>query len=222
MPGCSAVIMGWSLERPQKPLCSLNYHDPGSAKASPCTPARVKRQVIESLVGTYPSPERVGLRVVAAKPSYMLAMKLSALERSTADDRDFADAVQLGIACGVNTVDGASRDLSERPAAGETMARPQTLAEVGRIAERSGRPTSPWRSDEFVDEFYLDHGDKVAQQQRLGTAPEPVGDPRIDAWIGAVGEHLALRWNLAVPAWTQRDLSLCTRAAGILTQLSRT
>ena len=58
------------------------------------------------LVGTYPSPERVGLRVVAAKPSYMLAMKLSALERSTADDRDFADAVQLGIACGVNTVDG--------------------------------------------------------------------------------------------------------------------
>ena len=100
MPGCSAVIMGWSLERPQKPLCSLNYHDPGSAKASPCTPARVKRQVIE-LVGTYPSPERSGLRVVAAKPSYMLAMKLSALERSTADDRDFADGVQLGIACGV-------------------------------------------------------------------------------------------------------------------------
>jgi hypothetical protein len=57
-------------------------------------------------VGVYPSPERVGLRVVAAKPSYMLAMKLSALERSTADDRDFADAVQLAIACSVNTVDG--------------------------------------------------------------------------------------------------------------------
>jgi len=36
-------------------------------------------------VGVYPSPERVGLRVVAAKPSYILAMKLSALERSTAD-----------------------------------------------------------------------------------------------------------------------------------------
>jgi hypothetical protein len=28
-------------------------------------------------VGVYPSPERVGLRVVAAKPSYILAMKLS-------------------------------------------------------------------------------------------------------------------------------------------------
>ncbi|MEA2990819.1 MAG: hypothetical protein QOG83_3530, partial [Alphaproteobacteria bacterium] len=28
------------------------------------------------LVGVYPSPERVGLRVVAAKPSYLPAMKL--------------------------------------------------------------------------------------------------------------------------------------------------
>jgi hypothetical protein len=49
-------------------------------------------------VGVYPSPARVGLRVVAAKPSYILAMKLNALERSTADDRDFEDAVNLGIA----------------------------------------------------------------------------------------------------------------------------
>jgi hypothetical protein len=85
------------------------------------------------------------------------------------------------------------------------MARPQTLAEVGRIA-CARPPDFAMALDEFVDEFYLDHCDKVAQQQRLGTAPEPVGDPSIDAWIGGVGEHLALRWNLAVPAWTQRDL----------------
>lgn len=57
-------------------------------------------------VGVYPSPERVGLRVVAAKPSYLLAMKLSALERATADERDFRDAVNLSIACGVTTADG--------------------------------------------------------------------------------------------------------------------
>lgn len=56
-------------------------------------------------VGVYPSPERVGLRVVAAKPAYILAMKLGALERTTADDRDFEDAVNLGIACNVSTVD---------------------------------------------------------------------------------------------------------------------
>src|SRR5207244_7090957 len=34
--------------------------------------------------------------------------------------------------------------------------------------------------------------------------PEPVGDALIDAWIGAAGEHLAQRWGLCVPGWTQR------------------
>ena len=57
------------------------------------------------LVGLYPSPERFGLRVTAAKPEYILAMKFKALDRVTADDRDFQDAVALGIECGITTVD---------------------------------------------------------------------------------------------------------------------
>ena len=57
------------------------------------------------LVGLYPSPERFGLRVTAAKPEYILAMKLKALDRVTADDRDYQDAVGLGIECGITTVD---------------------------------------------------------------------------------------------------------------------
>lgn len=56
-------------------------------------------------IGVYPSAGRVGLRVVAAKPNYLLAMKLSALERATIDDRDFEDVVRLATACGVCTVD---------------------------------------------------------------------------------------------------------------------
>jgi len=56
-------------------------------------------------VGVYPSPERVGLRVTAAKPAYILSMKLSALERSTIDDRDFQEAISLALGCGVSTVD---------------------------------------------------------------------------------------------------------------------
>jgi hypothetical protein len=56
-------------------------------------------------VGLYPSPESFGLRVTAAKPEYILAMKLKALDRVTADDRDFQDAVGLGIECGVTTID---------------------------------------------------------------------------------------------------------------------
>jgi hypothetical protein len=84
------------------------------------------------------------------------------------------------------------------------MRRPQTLAEVAQIA--SMNPSEfPVALDEFVDEFYLDYPNKMAQQQRLDSAPQSVGSPLIDAWIGAVGEHLAQRWRLKMPDWTQRD-----------------
>ena len=61
-------------------------------------------------LGLYPSPERFGLRVTAAKPSYILAMKLKALERATSDDRDYEDAVKLSIECRVSSV-GELRDV---------------------------------------------------------------------------------------------------------------
>jgi len=57
-------------------------------------------------VGTYPSAERFGLRVMAAKPSYILAMKLAALERFTVEDRDYQDAINLGAECRVTTTEG--------------------------------------------------------------------------------------------------------------------
>ena len=66
---------------------------------------RHERDADRALVGLYPSPERFGLRVTAAKPEYILAMKLKALDRVTADDRDYQDAVGLAIECGVATVD---------------------------------------------------------------------------------------------------------------------
>ena len=69
---------------------------------------------------------------------------------------------------------------------------------------RANRSDFAMALDEFVDEFYLDHPDKAAQQVRLDPIPEPVGDPLADAWIGAAGEHLALRWGLRTPDWTQR------------------
>jgi len=47
---------------------------------------------------------------------------------------------------------------------------------------------------------------KAAQQRRIDPIPEPVGEPLIDALIGAVGEHLAQRWGLSVPIWTQRPV----------------
>ena len=85
------------------------------------------------------------------------------------------------------------------------MSRPQTLAEVARVA-RSNASEFAMALDEFVDEFYLDHPDKEAQQRRLDPAPEAVRDALVDAWIGATGEHLAQRWGLRVPDWTQRSV----------------
>jgi hypothetical protein len=85
------------------------------------------------------------------------------------------------------------------------MQRPQTLADVAQIGHLN-LSEFPHALDEFIDEFYLDHPNKRVQQQRLDTVPQPVNDPLVDAWIGAVGEHLAQRWRLKVPSWTQRDL----------------
>jgi hypothetical protein len=81
------------------------------------------------------------------------------------------------------------------------LQRPQTLADVAEIARRNSSEF-PVALDEFVDEFYLDHPDKTAQQRRLDVIPPSVANPLIDAWIGAAGEHLAQRWGLRVPNWT--------------------
>ena len=74
---------------------------------------RGERDADRVLVGLYPSPERFGLRVTAARPEYILAMKLRALERLTTDERDFKDAVQLAIECGVTTL-GEIKDVHRR------------------------------------------------------------------------------------------------------------
>jgi hypothetical protein len=83
------------------------------------------------------------------------------------------------------------------------MPRPQTLAELAQTAQAAPSDFAV-KLDEFADEFYLDHCNRVAQQQRLDPIPAPVGDAVTDAWIGAVAEHLAQRWNLRVPKWAYR------------------
>jgi hypothetical protein len=72
---------------------------------------RGERDADRVFVGLYPSPERFGLRVTAARPEYILAMKLRALERATADDRDYRDAIDLALECEVNTIDDFKKTL---------------------------------------------------------------------------------------------------------------
>jgi hypothetical protein len=83
------------------------------------------------------------------------------------------------------------------------MSRPQSISEVS-LAVTAGTKSFGYAMDEFLDTFYLDHPDKLRQQRRIDDPPGIVGDPFVDSWIGAVGEHLARRWGLAVPAWTRR------------------
>ena len=53
---------------------------------------------------------------------------------------------------------------------------------------------------EFLDEFYVS-GPKE-RQRMIEQEPQRTGEAFQDAYIGAVGEHLARRWGLEIPAWT--------------------
>jgi hypothetical protein len=69
------------------------------------------------------------------------------------------------------------------------MSRPQSFREVS-SAVTAGTKSFGFAIDEFLDTFYLDHPDKLRQQRRIDDPPAIIGDPFVDSWIGAVGEHL--------------------------------
>lgn len=53
---------------------------------------------------------------------------------------------------------------------------------------------------EFLDEFYL--SPSSLRQRMISEEPVLLSVPFQDAYVGAVGEHLARRWGLNIPAWT--------------------
>ena len=54
----------------------------------------------------------------------------------------------------------------------------------------------------FPDEFYLTGDERQSTNEQ---EPSLIGDKRVDAYIGAVGEHLAQRWHLHhIPQWTSK------------------
>lgn len=79
------------------------------------------------------------------------------------------------------------------------MERPPTLAEVAR-RHNAGEAWSLLLR-EFLDVFYtaVPTGEAFAC---IADVPEPLADPQEHALLGAIGEHLARRWGLAIPAWT--------------------
>ena len=94
--------------------------------------------------------------------------------------------------------------MSTRPNA-TAITRPGTLAE----ALRRARPVEAFDEAafrtalaEFLDAFYLDET-RSGRKARVADNPGLTGISRIDAYVGAVGEHLCRRWDLGEPpAWT--------------------
>lgn len=75
--------------------------------------------------------------------------------------------------------------------------RPGTLREVVRRVE-AGEQKFAVALGEFLDEFYLD-ADDGSRAHRLTPPPGLLDDAVVNAYIGAVGEHLARRWSLGTP-----------------------
>ncbi len=54
---------------------------------------------------------------------------------------------------------------------------------------------------EFLDEFAL-RGDDRSRAEAIAERPAETGDPRHDAYLGALAEHLAAVPHLSRPAWS--------------------
>jgi hypothetical protein len=78
------------------------------------------------------------------------------------------------------------------------MRRPQSLAEAAEEATRNPARLYPAVA-EFLDEFYTH---EKRRQVMIEAVPPRVGKVE-DAWLAAVAEHLARRWDLAIPSWVE-------------------
>ncbi|RYG28294.1 hypothetical protein EON81_28785 [bacterium] len=77
--------------------------------------------------------------------------------------------------------------------------RPQSLAEAAAVTV-----DDRWFAlNELMDEFYLNDRDLRTQQTMIDQAPAVTDSPFIDAFYAATAEHLALRWQLDIPVWTE-------------------
>ena len=56
---------------------------------------------------------------------------------------------------------------------------------------------------EFLDEFAL-RADDASRARAIAERPDPTGDPRYDAYLGALAEHLAAAHGLERPSWSVR------------------
>lgn len=87
------------------------------------------------------------------------------------------------------------------------MNRPDTLAEVAQRLKADSDSLHVTLAG-FLDNFYTR---PERRQGMLDPEPDLIGDAVLDATIGGVGEHLARRWSLAIPAWTEHPARFLKR-----------
>jgi hypothetical protein len=83
-----------------------------------------------------------------------------------------------------------------------SLVRPGTLAQVLRLVRDEGEELRFCMAG-FLDDFYSDP-DPQRRRTRIDEDPGLIGDSKLDALIGAIGEHLCHRWGLGEPpTWTE-------------------
>jgi hypothetical protein len=83
-----------------------------------------------------------------------------------------------------------------------SLIRPGTLAQALQLV-RNGEKLRFCLSG-FLDDFYADAA-KELRVRRIADDPGLTEDPKLNALLGAIGEHLAIRWGLGVPpSWTNQ------------------
>lgn len=78
------------------------------------------------------------------------------------------------------------------------MKRPDTLIEVA-SASRKGSELHHDAMAGFLDTFYTN---PERRQAMIDPEPPMLDYAEMDAYLAAVAEHLARRWDLQIPAWT--------------------
>jgi hypothetical protein len=90
------------------------------------------------------------------------------------------------------------------------LTRPGTLAEVLRLV-RTENEEMRFCLAGFLDDFYADAA-RAGRRARIEDDPGVTGDAKLDALMGAIGEHLCRRWNLGEPpAWTDHPARFLDR-----------
>jgi len=90
--------------------------------------------------------------------------------------------------------------LASHPPTDERLT--QTLANVAQRAR--GGEDFQLAVREFLDEFVL-RADEGSRGTAIAEKPLPTGDPRHDAYLGALAEHLAVTHGLQRPAWSVEE-----------------